>query len=146
MFGSAAAAREIPSAGLTAQEVVAWLQAGGYRASLETDKDGAQHVASGAEGYSFDLYLLDCKAGRCGSLQFAAGFNLDAPPATDRINEWNREHRWARAYLAKDKSLWAEYDIDIAPGGTYELLDDELSTWAKVLSAFGAMFGDSKST
>lgn len=125
-----AAAKDIPAGGLTVQEVAAWLKAKGYRADLEQTDEGEKYVASAAEGVNFEIYMYDCKgAARCTSLQFHIGFGMESDLSVDRINSWNRENRYVKAYLDDEKDPYFQYDANLSPGGTYEALDDDLGVW-----------------
>ncbi len=130
------AAKDLPAGGLTADEVVAWLQAAGYKAQIVKDSDGKSHVSSATDGVNFGVYMFDCKADRCGSFQFSAGWATHGKFDVSRMNEWNRDNRWARGYFDKENDPWLEYDIDLTPGGTYELLNDELATWNALVPRF----------
>lgn len=141
MLGSSvASARDIPADGLAIGDVVAWLQGVGYSAQLEASSDGTQHVVSSTGGVKFEVYLFDCKEGHCGSLQFSSGFATHGKFDTTRMNEWNSTKRWGRGYFDKVNDPWVEMDCDLTPGGTYELLGDELATWNTALADFVAMY------
>jgi hypothetical protein len=132
---STAYAKDIPAGGVTFQEVAAWLQSAGYQAKIEgTGSD--QNITSSADGGPFHIYLYDCKAGRCGSLQFAEGFDTKGAFNAAKMNDWNQHNRWGRAYVDKVNDPWIEMDCDITPGGTYELLNDEFATWRSTLRNF----------
>jgi hypothetical protein len=136
----AASARDIPSSGLTIEDVVAWLQDAGYKAEIVQDSNG-QHVSSSESGTKFGVYMFDCKGERCGSIQFAAGFSTHGSFDISKMNKWNREKRWARGYYDSVNDPWVEMDVDLTPGGTYELLDDNFATWKTSLAGFTAMYG-----
>lgn len=139
----AAKPKPIPAEGVTMEEVAAWLQSGGYQAQLKKTDAGEPYIASGAEGVNFDVYLDDCKAKKCTSIEFTAGFTLDGGlkggPA--KINEWNRDKRWVRAYIDKDNDPWAEMDISVTPGRTWDAVDDDFATWRVMLDHFKTFIG-----
>jgi hypothetical protein len=140
-MSGAATAKDLPSGGVTIDDVVKWLQGAGYRAEIQTGDDGSKNVYSSADGRNFHIYLYDCKDGRCGSLQFSTGFDTKGAFSADKMNDWNRDSRWARAYVDKSNDPWVEYDVDLTPGGTYELLDDEFGTWRGALGRFYKFIG-----
>ena len=138
----AANARDIPAGGMTVADVAAWLQAGGYQAQIVPDKNGGMaHIHSGVGGHGFGIYMFDCKGDRCGSLQFSAGYETHGTFDTGKMNAWNRDKRWARGYFDDVNDPWVEMDVDLSPGGTYELLDDELATWATMIKDFTEQYG-----
>lgn len=135
-LSAAASARDLPQGGFTIDDVVAWLQSKGYKALVVTGSDGSQHVSSASDGVDFGVYMFDCNAGRCGSIQFSSGFATHGKFDTSQMNTWNRDKRWCRGYFDSENDPWVEYDVDLTPGGTYELLDDEFATWRKMLGLF----------
>ena len=136
-----ASARDIPGAGVSIDDIVAWLHGAGYSAQIVPDSNGESHVKTSSGGTNFGVYLFDCKEGRCGSIQFAAGFATHGHFDVSRMNEWNHDNRWARGYFDSTNDPWVEMDVDLTPGGTYELLDDELSTWNNTLARFVKLYG-----
>ena len=135
--GGAANARPLPEGGVTAQEVVEALQAKGYRAQLTKDSAGDPMIESGLDGSTFRVLFYSCRAGgRCASIQFA--WALDMPNGMDlrKINLWNREKRFGRAYLDDENDPFLEMDVDLERGGTTEAIGNNLDTWAAVLPAF----------
>ena len=127
-------AKEIPSDGLTFDDVMAWLQEQGLEAKMAKDGAGNKYAQTSVGGARFGVYLFDCSNDKCGSTQFVAHWPQTAKMSSTRMNDWNRTKRWARAYLDA-KELWIEFDADLTPGGTYELLNDEFATWKKTLDA-----------
>lgn len=136
LASGAAQARDIPTGGFTIDDVVAWLQGSGYKAQIVQGSDGKSHVATASGGVNFGVYMFDCKSDRCGSIQFSAGFATHGKFEVSKMNEWNRDNRWARGYFDNTNDPWVEYDIDLTPGGSYELLNDELATWNSTLGRF----------
>jgi Putative bacterial sensory transduction regulator len=133
-----AAANDLPPGGMTAQEVADWLRSQGYPAVVKPDPTtpGDQIVSSSIDNINFDMYMYGCAQGRCDSLQYAAGWSPKPNITTDKINGWDRDKRYIRAYIADDGGIWGEYDIDITPGGTYEALTHSLERWRSQLNAF----------
>ena len=132
----AAMAKDIPEGGLTLDEIVDWLKAGGLPAEIKTGDDGAKSITSSLDGATFHVYTYDCKDGRCGSLQFSEGFDTKGAWTAEPINLWNRENRWTRAYADKVNDPWIEEDVDLTPGGTYEILNDQLAIYRSALTKF----------
>jgi hypothetical protein len=137
-----ASAKDLPDGGFTTADVVAWLQASGDQAQLVPAHDGIDtHVQALVDGREFGVYMFDCKDDRCGSIEFSAGWPTHGTFDTSRMNKWNRENRWARGYFDTTNDPWVEMDVDLTPGGTYELLDDELGTWMTALKRFTDLYG-----
>lgn len=133
---AAAFARDLPAGGVTRQEVLQWLQKHGMKAKIEYDdvaKDSTVAAASNSVNWAF--YFYSCKGERCRSLQYAAGWSNAKQTAT-QVNEWNHNRRFLRAYKTDANMLFAEYDLDVTPGGTWELLDASLDRWTSQLAVF----------
>jgi len=141
LWADAAAAKDLPDKGLTIEEVASWLQSEGYKAEMQKADDGTQNILSSSDGQNFHVYMYDCKDQRCASLQFSEGFDTKGTFSASKINEWNRDNRWARAYVDKESDPWIEYDVDLAPGGTYEGLKDQFGIWQDALSHFRKFIG-----
>ncbi|MCW4461136.1 YbjN domain-containing protein [Sphingomonas sp. BT-65] len=69
-------------------------------------------------------------------MQFYAGFSKTKMDAA-KMNEWNRDKRWGRAYIDKEGDPVIEMDINMAPGGMERaLFADSLDIWSKLLGEF----------
>ena len=135
LFAGVAQATPIPDDGVTMSEMTAWLQGQGFHTEEERSSDtsvsgvAATHLVFDYEGVKVGLYLFDCKAGRCGSVQFAVGWATHGRFDTTQMNRWNRDKRWCRGYFDAENDPWLEMDVDLTPGGTYELLNDDFATY-----------------
>jgi hypothetical protein len=88
--------------------------------TYEIDKDGRgdpvfQFAAAGFNMALF-LYGKDEASGRYSSLQMYVGFREPSPLA--KINDWNAEWRFGRAYQSKESGARLESDLDLAGGVT----------------------------
>jgi len=141
-----AAARDLPDGGMTATEIAGWLTDKGLPARVQPDPTtpGDQIVSTTTEGIGIDIYLYDCSgdgdARRCTSMQYAAGWPPKSGYNLEKINRWNNSNRYIKAYLTEKGGLFGEYDLDMAPGGTYEMLDNCLQNWRSVLTDFDKYF------
>ena len=136
LLPGAAAARDLPAGGMTLDEIAAWLHDQGLTAEVQTADNGAKSIYSSIGGSNFHIYQYDCKEARCGSLQFSSGFDTKGAFNADKMNGWNRDNRSAHAYVDKVNDPWVEFDVDLTPGGSYELLNDELGIWHQSLDNF----------
>jgi len=141
-FASAAhvQARSIPDDGVTLDDVAAWLKGQGQDAKIIDDGNGHKIVSGTVSGVKFGVYMFDCNGAKCGSIQFAAGWPANGKIPVTRVNDWNRTKRWGRAYLDTSNGIWLESDVDLTPGGTYELLNDYYATWKKTIDGFKEFF------
>ena len=140
LIGGAANATPIPAGGLTVAEISSWLQGRGYASETVPDKDGTQHLRTTYQGVIVGVYMFDCSGDRCGSLQFSSGWTTHGRFQTSQMNRWNREKRWCRGYFDDVNDPWVERDVDLTPGGSYELLADEFQVFRKCVDNFKAMY------
>jgi hypothetical protein len=145
LAGSALAApvltHPIPDGGLTLEEVIAWLQSGGYAAKVVTREDGKRHIESWSQGTLFNIFTPGCQSGRCGSLELVFAFSSKGKFDVSRLNEWNSDVPWGKAYYDTVNDPCLDMDISLSPGGTFESLNDQFGTWNNVLSTFVTKYG-----
>ena len=135
LLASPATAANLPTGGMTVQEVAAWLQKAGYKAELKGSGEDA-YVASATDGVNFEINMYDCEKSRCASVQFQASFNLTDAMSPARANEWNTTKRYAKLYVDSEGDPYLQYDANVSPGGTYEALDDDFGVWRAMLGDF----------
>lgn len=131
-----AAATSIPSGGMTAQDVANWLLSKGYKADIQKMDNGRPKIASATQGVNFFIHFYDCKEDRCASIQFVAGFSTNGAYSTEKANKWNVESRWITASMDNENDPWINMDVDLWPGGSYELLNDEFQVWNDSVARF----------
>jgi Putative bacterial sensory transduction regulator len=116
------------TAGIVAKE----LRALGYSADIDRDKDNDPRVNTSVDNHKWAIYFYDCGAGepeerRCESFQFFADNILPKPFPLQSLNKWNKEYRWAKAYVQQgDKpgcananaSCAVRIEVDILMAGT----------------------------
>lgn len=138
---SAASAKPYAAGGVTAAEVAAVLKAKGLPAEITTDAADDPMVKSSTDDLSWRVYFYDCTAGRCKSIQFSAGFDLDDGMTYAKINEWNFTKRFSRGALDDDMDPYVRYDIDAESGFSSEALTLGVETWQLVLPVFAEFIG-----
>ncbi len=137
---AAASMHPIPESGLTLEEVVAWLQSGGYAAKVVTAESGKRHILTNSHGTPFDIIMPGCDSGRCSSIELVVAFACKGKFDVSKLNEWNREIPWCKAYYDSVNDPSLDMDIALSPGGTYESLNDQFLTWNRVLGTFIAKY------
>lgn len=136
-----AAAYTYSTGGVTAQEVAAALRAKSLPVEITTDDAGDPLIKSSSENLNWRVYFYDCKAGRCTSIQFSSGFDLDNGMTYAKCNEWNYTKRFGRCALDDEMDPYARYDIDVAKGYTSESMAYALDTWLLVVPTFSTFIG-----
>ncbi len=110
------------------QSVVAAMELAGYRTVLETLPEGTTAIRSSANGMGFSVYFDDCNApGRgCKSLVFMAWYETRPSWTIQRVNQWNSEKKFLRAYIDRDGDLRADYWLTTVGGLTQGNFADAL--------------------
>ena len=68
------------------------------------------------------------------SLQFQAGFRGN--PALGKVNTWNRDNRYGKAYLDGDDEPVLEYDLDLEGGATESTVVEAVRTFRALVKHF----------
>lgn len=131
LAAGAAQARPIPDAGLTVEEISAFMKSAGYDPKIEKTDQGEPYVSLKKDGVNFDIDLYDCKDRRCRAIQFVASFDLKEPLSAAKANAWNLTKRYVRVYLDKSGDPIFAYDANLSPGGSYEALQDDVDVFVQ---------------
>jgi hypothetical protein len=123
--------------------VVAAMKAGGFTATLGKDAVGDPMITSNTGGTNFQVYFYNCtKNVDCATVQFHAGYDFDDPPSLTTIHDYNKDQRFAGAYLDKESDPVVEMDVDLDDGGMSQaLFIDNLQFWQSVLGKFEEAIG-----
>jgi hypothetical protein len=118
--------------------VVSAMQDAGYKAELTTDGGGDPMIRSSSGGTNFTVFFYGCTSNEdCRTLQFYVGFSEPDNASLREMNDWNRDNRFGRAYLADDGSARVEMDVDMDDGGVSRaLFQDNLEFWDVILAKF----------
>jgi hypothetical protein len=110
---------------ITAAIIVRELKVLGYSSTVDVDDSGDPRVNMAIDGYDWSIYFYECAPGarddrRCISYQFYSGYTLASAVASDVINKWNTQQRYAKAYtyMQRNGSHSARIEIDVRSAGT----------------------------
>jgi hypothetical protein len=126
--------------GLTPAEVRAWLMEKGATVEEPQTIEGQTllRVNDGSANWLIFFYGCDA-AGRCQDIQFAANIVADGL-SLDRINAWNREQRFVKAYLQANvdgtPSAVLQFDVLLLAGLGVDQLNDPTVVWLELLARF----------
>lgn len=94
------------------------MQEEGYLATMSTDDLGDPKISSKVSESNFSVFFYGCNNGTsCTSVQFSSGYDLDIPVSAKRINDWNRENRFGRAFVDDEGDPFIRMDIVLANEG-----------------------------
>ena len=110
-------------------------------ATLGTQDSGDPKISGKIEGQPYSIYFSNCTDNKnCEDVDLYAGY-LGIKPSADKINAWNRDTRFARAYLDKDGDAGIDMDINLVHGVSADNLDSTLSIWAQLVKKYTAYVG-----
>lgn len=126
--------------GLTPAEVRAWLMAKGATVEEPRTVEGQTLLQVNDGTTNWLIFFYGCDAtGRCQDIQFAANV-VAGGLSLDRINAWNREQRFVKAYLQSNldgtPSAVLQFDVLLQPGLDAEQLNDPTVVWLELLARF----------
>ncbi len=121
---------------VSGEQVVRILQNAGYKAKLETDKDGDPAIQTKMSGVTVFVHFYDCKQGRCGSLQLSVGLDLEDGTTLAAVNKFNADYRYARAYLDDEKDPFLQFDFEVLHANHAEHIVSQIDMWEDLLGEF----------
>jgi hypothetical protein len=113
---------------ITQEEMASIVRDAGYRAEILKGKESS-YIRTAMSGYKVGIYFYDCNDDGCAALQFSTLFDKAPNLTVHAANDWNKQHRYARAYFdASDESFLFEYDF-VVTGVTTAFIKDNLSLY-----------------
>jgi len=138
--GPVAAPSQDAVIGLTPSEVRTWLMEKGATVEEPRTIEGQTllRVNDGSTNWLIFFYGCDV-TGRCQDIQFAANI-VAGGLSLDRINAWNREQRFVKAYLQLNvdgtPSAVLQFDVLLLAGLGVDQLNDPTVVWLELLARF----------
>lgn len=110
----------------------------GWPATLVSKPGEDPYLESNRGGLKFLVLFMNCDAGKkCKTLQYYMGFSDAKNVSLDRLNQWNKDKRFARAYLDDEGDPVLEMDVDVDFSGIpRENLGETFNTWASLMDSF----------
>jgi len=136
----AAASVQDAAIGLTPSEVRTWLMEKGATVEEPRTIEGQTLLRVNDGSTNWLIFFYGCDAtGRCQDIQFAANV-VAGGLSLDRINAWNREQRFVKAYLQTNvdgtPSAVLQFDVLLQPGLGAEQMNDPTVVWLELLARF----------
>ncbi len=135
-IGSAAQAGNISAK--EPDKVLAAMQEYGFASTLSTDSDGDPMISSKVSKSDFFVIFYGCEENKdCKSIMFRAGYDLTNPISALKVNEWNRDKRFGKAYIDDQGDPFLEFEVNMfADGVGEENFQDTLDWWRLVVEGF----------
>jgi len=118
--------------------IKAIVESQGWPATIVSKPDEDPYIESNRNGLKFLVLFMNCTDNRnCKTLQYYMGFTDAKNVSLERLNEWNKTKRFARAYRDKEGDPVLEMDVDIDFAGIpRENLGETFNTWASLMDSY----------
>ena len=130
------------------QSIVSVVEAQGWPAKLIA-KDGENpYIEATRNELKFLVLFMNCNDDNtnCTTLQYYMGFSDAKGTTLDKLNQWNKEKRFARAYRDNEGDPVLEMDVDLDFGGLpRENVGESMKTWAALMDAYHSFLFDKES-
>lgn len=135
------ASSTIAMAEITARDadaVMKAMQDFGMVATMGEDSGGDPKISSRLSDTKFSVYFYGCENNlNCASIMFKAGYDLNNGISALKINEWNRDKRFAKAYIDDEGDPFLEMDVNMAFDGLgNKNFADDLDWWRLLVEDF----------
>lgn len=129
---------------LKPDEVASILRDAGYRAEV-IHQNNRWRIRTGMGGRKITVYLYCDDSGTCDSLTYSLDFSASPDFTLTIANKWNRDKRYAKAYIDTDGGIVVEYDLAFAGGVTHETVAESARLFDRLVSMFDNMISSSSS-
>lgn len=118
--------------------IKAIVESQGWPATLISKADEDPYIESNRGGLKFLVLFMNCDEGKnCKTLQYYMGFSDAKDVSLDRLNKWNKEKRFARAYKDDEGDPVLEMDVDLDFGGIpRENVGETFNTWSSLMDSY----------
>lgn len=123
--------------------IVALINEFGYEATLTTDNTGDPKIELKTGDTGSEIFFYGCANNAdCEAIQFVAGFDLANGSTFEEMNAWNKDNRFAEAYLDDENDPFVEYDLDLNGGGiSRDNFRSIVDGWAGTVGMFSGYIG-----
>jgi Putative bacterial sensory transduction regulator len=115
------------------------VKAQGMQAEIKKTEGEPDYIESKHDGLKYLILFMNCNDAKrdCKTIQFYMGYNDAKDTPLDKLNSWNRDKRFARAYRDDEGDPVLEMDLDLDFNGIpRENVGEALNTWKALMEAF----------
>jgi hypothetical protein len=118
--------------------IEAIVESQGWPATIVTKPGDDPYIESSRGGLKFLVLFMNCEDGKkCKTLQYYMGFSDAKDVSLDKLNKWNKDKRFARAYQDDEGDPVLEMDVDLDFAGIpRENVGETFNTWATLMDSF----------
>ncbi|MCW3847815.1 YbjN domain-containing protein [Sphingomonas sp. LB-2] len=125
------------------EAIASAIRAKGFTAEVAKDDEGDPMIKASGKGYTFLVLFYGCTAHRDCTTLGLWSYWKDSGATIEKVNTWNRDSRFGRAYIDKDGDAVVEMDIDLDDGGMSPVLfEDHIEFWMAIMSNFSKAIFD----
>lgn len=136
-FAAAPAHAELVNANNPAT-IEAIVESQGWPATIVSKPGDDPYIESNRNGLKFLVLFMNCDEGKkCKTLQYYMGFSDAKDVSLEKLNKWNKDKRFARAYKDDEGDPVLEMDVDLDFAGIpRENVGETFNTWASLMDSF----------
>jgi hypothetical protein len=118
--------------------IKAIVESQGWPATIVAKAGDDPYIESNRNGLKFLVLFMNCTDNKnCKTLQYYMGFSDAKDVSLDKINKWNKDKRFARAYKDDEGDPVLEMDVDLDFAGIpRENVGETFNTWASLMDSF----------
>ena len=120
---------------LKPDDIAGVLRDAGFRAEL-LKQNNRWRIHTGMGGRKITVYLYCDESGACDSLTYSLGFTASSDFTLAMANKWNRDKRYAKAYIDTDGGMVMEYDLSFSGGVTRDTVAESARLFDRLVSMF----------
>ena len=110
-------------------------------ARLETDNVGDPKISGRINGIAYTIYFYGCEDNEnCDTVMFRTAWDHDGV-GLDRINEWNRDKLFGKAYHDAENDPALELAVNLEHGVDPRNFEDTIEIWRITMEAFEDFIG-----
>ena len=127
---------------ITGKEFASLLAEFGYDVEVDKDDQGDPYFITSTNGTNFVVIFYGCDKNPssikrvCGDVQFRSSYEAPDAASLDRMNNWNRDFRFGKAYVDADGDPTIEMVVNMTGGVTRSFVRNTLKWWTIVLRDF----------
>jgi len=126
---------------MSGDEIESLLKSMNFIYNRTTDRSGDPIFRIAIDRYRVALITDDCSNSRCSIIQLYAGFDLPGTFDMDKINEWNRTKRFARAYVDEEGDPILETELSLEGGVSSKAIEKFIRIYSGALPRFAEFIG-----
>lgn len=106
-------------------------------AELSNDKHGDPLIQGRMEEYKYQIIFYDCENGKnCTTIAFDAAWEISSEVDLEKVNDWNQNKRFGRAFLDVDGDPALDWDVNLKHGVEKANLEDTFKIWKDLMQEY----------